>query len=89
MIFVIIAGAGFGEETFWRGFLFERLGKLFGSSAAAKAVIVLITSVAFGLAHYMDQRVPGVQQATIFGLTFGAIYAVWGRLFMLMIAHAA
>jgi membrane protease YdiL (CAAX protease family) len=30
MLFAIIAGAGFGEETVFRGFLFERLGKLLG-----------------------------------------------------------
>jgi membrane protease YdiL (CAAX protease family) len=32
--------AGFSEETVFRGFLFERLGKLFGSGVAAKAAIV-------------------------------------------------
>jgi hypothetical protein len=30
-----------------------------------------------------------VQQATIVGLVFGATFAVTGRIFMLMIAHAA
>ena len=27
-VFTMIVGAGFGEETVFRGFLFERLGKL-------------------------------------------------------------
>jgi membrane protease YdiL (CAAX protease family) len=43
----------------------------------------------FGLAHYFEQGIPGVQQATIVGLAFGTIFAVTGRIFMLMIAHAA
>ena len=88
-IFVVIVGAGFGEETFFRGFLFERLGKLLGSSAWAKAAIVLVTSAFFASLHYQDQGLAGVQQAMITGLTFGTIFAVTRSLFPLMIAHAA
>ena len=50
---------------------------------------MLITAGLFGLAHYLEQGIPGVQQATIVGLAFGTIFAVTGRIFMLMIAHAA
>ena len=89
MLYLIIAGAGFGEETFFRGWMFERFGKLFGASVGAKTLVVLITSVWFALAHYAFQGLPGVQQALITGLTFGTIFAITGRLFMLMIAHAA
>src|SRR5687767_5971541 len=28
MLFAVIVGAGWGEETFYRGYLFERFGKL-------------------------------------------------------------
>ena len=89
MLFAMIVGAGFGEETVFRGYLFERLHKLFGQSVAAETVIVLLTSAFFGLVHYPDQGLPGVQQATIVGLAFGTIFAVTGRIFMLMCAHAA
>lgn len=89
MLFSIVVGAGFGEETLFRGYLFERLGKLLGSGAAAKAAIVAITAALFGLVHYPDQGLPGVEQALIVGLVFGAIYARTGRLWMLMCAHAA
>jgi len=89
MFYAIIIGAGFGEETLFRGFMFERLGKLFGCGARAKTLIVLLTAGLFGLAHYLEQGLPGVQQATIVGLVFGATFAVTGRIFMLMIAHAA
>jgi membrane protease YdiL (CAAX protease family) len=89
MLFSMIVGAGFGEETLFRGYLFERLQKLLGRSAAATTVIVLLTSAFFGLLHYFDQGIPGVQQATIVGLVLGTIFAVTGRIFMLMCAHAA
>ena len=89
MLYAIIVGAGFGEETLFRGFLFERLGKLFGPAAKARTLIVLLTAALFGLAHYFEQGIPGVQQGMIVGLAFGAVFAVTGRIFMLMIAHAA
>lgn len=81
--------AGFGEETVFRGYMFERLGKLFGPGAGAKTAIVLLTSGWFGLAHYSDQGLAGAQQATITGLLFGAIFAVTGRIWLPMCAHAA
>jgi membrane protease YdiL (CAAX protease family) len=89
MLFLVIGGAGFGEETVYRGYLFERLGKWFGSRPAAKTAIVLLTAVLFGVAHYADQGIPGVEQATIVGLVFGTIFAITGRIWMLMVAHAA
>ncbi len=48
----LVAGILFGEETVFRGYLFERLGKLFGCSLTARVSIVLLTSVWFGAAHY-------------------------------------
>ena len=81
--------AGLGEETVFRGWMFERLGKLFGNKLWAKALIVVLSSVLFGLGHYANQGWPGVEQATIFGLVFGSIFAATGRIFMLMVAHAA
>ena len=85
----MIIKAGFGEETVFRGYMFERLGKLFGKSPVAKIVTVLITSVLFGSAHYLEQGLTGVQQATIVGLVFGTVFAITGRIWMLMCAHAA
>ncbi len=89
MIFAVTVGAGWGEETVFRGYLFERLGRLFGHGRGAKAAIVLLTATSFGLAHYLEQGIPGVQQGVVVGLVFGTIYAITGRLWMLMWAHAA
>jgi len=89
MVFMMIVGAGFGEETIFRGYLFERLGKLFGTGVGAKVSIVLLTSAVFALGHYSNLGLPGVEQAMITGLVFGTIFAVTGRIWMLMCAHAA
>jgi membrane protease YdiL (CAAX protease family) len=88
-LYTMILGAGFGEETLFRGFLFERLGKLLGTGPGAKATTVLITAGLFGLAHYSNQGLAGTEQATIVGLVCGTIFAVTGRIWMLMCAHAA
>jgi membrane protease YdiL (CAAX protease family) len=85
----VILGAGFGEETVFRGYLFERFGKLLGHGVWAKTLIVLITAGWFGVVHWSLQGLAGVQQATIFGLVLGTIFAVTGRIWMLIVAHAA
>lgn len=89
MFFLLIVVAGFGEETLFRGWMFERLAKLLGSSLWAKSAIVVITTSIFASLHYFDQGIPGVEQAAITGLVFGTVFAMTGRIFMLMIAHAA
>lgn len=89
MILTMIVTAGFGEETLYRGWMFERLGKLFGKSVTAKIATVVITTILFASAHYFEQGIPGVEQAFVTGFVFGSIFAVSAQIFMLMIAHAA
>jgi hypothetical protein len=81
--------AGFSEETLFRGFIFERLGKLLGSSPAAKVAILVITSLWFGVSHYSVQGLAGAEQAIFTGLVFGIVIMVTGRIWTIMIAHAA
>lgn len=88
-LFLVIVGAGFGEETVYRGFLFERLGKAFRPGVWSKVMTVGLTSLFFGLAHYPEQGAAGAEQATLTGLVFGAIFALTGEIWRLMIAHAA
>jgi membrane protease YdiL (CAAX protease family) len=88
-VYTMIVVAGFGEETLFRGYLFERLGKLFGTGRGAKTGIVLLAAGLFGLAHYPDQGLAGSEQGAIVGLVFGAIFTITRRLWMLMCAHAA
>ena len=89
MILTFIIVAGFGEETVYRGWMFERLRKLWGTAVWARTLMVLLTSVVFGLAHYSVQGRAGAEQAVITGLVFGTIFAVTHRIFMVMVAHAA
>jgi CAAX protease family protein len=89
MFFAVIVGAGFGEETVYRGFAFERLGKLFGPGMRARVAIVLLTAAWFGLIHYPVQGLAGVEQAAIVGLVYGSIFAATGRIWALIFAHAA
>ena len=88
-VYAMIIGAGFGEETLFRGYLFERFGKLLGPGVWAKTATVLITAVWFGLAHYSLQGLAGVEQGTIVGLVFGTVFALTGRIWLLIVAHAA
>ena len=85
MALAIVFGAGFGEETFYRGWLFERLGKL----RLPKAAILVLTSASFGLAHWQGQGVFGVEQAIITGLVFGGIFLVTRTLWLPIAAHVA
>jgi membrane protease YdiL (CAAX protease family) len=89
MLFLMIVVAGWGEETLYRGWMFERLGKLLGTSVWARTSIVVLTSVVFALPHSVDQGIPGAEQALMTGLVFGTIFALTGRIFLLMVLHAA
>lgn len=86
---MMVFTGGFGEETFFRGYLFERLGKLIGYSPGAKTLSVLISSLLFASLHYFDQGLAGAEQATITGLVFGTVFALTGRVWTLMCVHAA
>jgi uncharacterized protein len=88
MVLAVTVNGGFGEETFFRGYAFERGSKLLGSSTAVKVLLVLVTSALFALAHYPDQGLTGVEQAAFTGLAFGTTFAITGRIFMVMVAHA-
>ena len=89
MMFAVVVGAGFGEETLFRGFLFERLGKLLGRSRWANVAIVLLTSLLFAVVHYPDQGLPGTQQAFVVGALTGTLYVFTRQLWLLMVIHAA
>ena len=89
ILFLVIVGAGFGEETIFRGYLFERFGKLLGTSTWAKTLTIVVTSAVFGMIHYPLQGLAGTEQATLVGLVFGTIFALRREIFLLIIAHIA
>ena len=89
MMGLVIVGAGFGEETVFRGFLFERLGRLLGRGPVATVATIALTAAWFGVVHLPGQGVPGAQQAALLGLLFGTIFARTRALWFLVVAHAA
>lgn len=89
MLYAVIVGAGFGEETFYRGYLFERLGKRLGSTRSAKIVTLAVTSLLFAAAHLHDQGWAGAVQATITGLVFGTMLLRSGTIVLPMVTHVA
>jgi len=89
LIGTVLINAAFGEEVFFRGYLFERLGALLGASRAALFATVVVTSGLFALAHYQDQGLPGVEQASMTGLVLGGIYAWRKEIWLPMVVHAA
>jgi membrane protease YdiL (CAAX protease family) len=88
-VLTMIVVAGFGEETVFRGYMFERLGKLLGQSLAARIVIVLVTTALFGSLHYFEQGLAGAERAMMTGLAFGTVFAFTEQIWTLMCAHAA
>jgi membrane protease YdiL (CAAX protease family) len=89
IVLTMLLVAGFGEEVFYRGFLFERLGCWLGRCRGATIATVLASAALFALAHVVDQGRDGAIQAMFTGVVFGAIYARTRSLWMLMAAHAA
>jgi CAAX protease family protein len=89
MLLIVIFSAGFAEELFFRGYIFERMGRLLGESRSALVGIVLISSAVFAVAHYRGQGAPGVEQAAVTGVVFGTLFARRRQIWVLMLAHAA
>ena len=89
IVAMILISAAVGEEIFFRGYLFERLGTLLGRSRTALAFTVLFSAALFAAAHYGGQGLPGVQQAAIVGVVVGGIFAWRQAIWFLMVAHAA
>jgi membrane protease YdiL (CAAX protease family) len=89
MILTIVVSAGFGEEILYRGWLFERFGRVWGRTTAARAATVAVTSLLFAAAHHADQGVPGAMQALLTGASFGAVYLATGTLWLPIVMHIA
>ena len=79
--------ASFGEEIIYRAFLMNRIAELGSGSRAAWAWAVVLSSLAFGAAHY-TWGFAGMVQTTFMGLALGVAYLVVGRnLWVTNLAH--
>ncbi|HYV99457.1 MAG TPA: CPBP family intramembrane glutamic endopeptidase [Gemmatimonadaceae bacterium] len=89
MFATIVFAAGFGEELFYRAFLFNRVRAVITESRSATTVALFGSSLLFALAHFFDQRLAGAEQALITGLVFGTLYAFRRELWLPIVAHIA
>jgi len=89
VVVTVLASAAFGEEVFFRAYLFERMTALFGHGKAVLAGTVFVSTALFAIAHHHDQGIPGVEQAAMTGLVFGSLYAWRRQIWLPMFMHAA
>jgi uncharacterized protein len=77
LLFVFVALswvlAAFGEEICFRGFLMQRLARIFGDGRAAWGISLLLSSVLFGWGH-TEQGVSGWIQEGLSGLLLGVLF---------------
>ena len=73
--------AGLGEELFFRGWMQGLLTNKFGLWVG-----IVLTSLVFGLAHYISKEY--VIYAALTGIYLGLIYQVSGNLYIVMGIHA-
>lgn len=79
--------AAFGEEICWRGFLMQRVARLFGGGGAAWTISLLLVSALFGWVH-SEQGVSGAVQESLSGLLLGVLFLVTRRnLAVPIVAH--
>ena len=92
MLFVSLSGifiaSSFGEEFVYRGFLTTRIAEMMGGHKRAWMWAVVISSLAFGLAHYSWGPM-GIVQTTFMGAALAIAWIKAKRnLWVVIIAHA-
>lgn len=70
--------AAFGEEICFRGFLMDRIAKLFGNSRKAWIASLILSSVLFGWGH-TEQGITGWIQEGLSGLFLGIMFLASGK----------
>lgn len=73
-IAVFALASGIAEELFFRGAMQPGLG-------------LVVSSVAFGLVHFLPRMWPWTVWAVVMGFVFGALYALTGELLAPVVAH--
>lgn len=81
LVAVVVVGAPVAEELFFRGLLLRALAGRIGAPWA-----VLVSAVAFGLAHFEPLQLPVL---VLFGVILGILATRTGRLGPCICAHAA
>ena len=81
--------AAIPEEIVYRGFLIDRLTRLFGAGRGRAFLVVLVQALIFGSVHF-QWGLGGVLVASIMGAVWGFAFLLCGRnLWIVIIAHSA
>jgi membrane protease YdiL (CAAX protease family) len=80
--------AAIPEEILYRGFLIERLRRLFGGRSVSAIFAVLVQALIFGSVHF-QWGLGGIFVTSIMGAVWGFAYLLCGRnLWIVIIAHS-
>ncbi|RHW37411.1 CPBP family intramembrane metalloprotease [Lysinibacillus yapensis] len=77
--------AGVTEEIIYRGFLIFALNYLFPNFSVW--LIIILSSLLFGLAHTYQGFTTGVLRTTVFGVIFSSLYVGIGSILPLIVFH--
>ncbi|WP_223551724.1 CPBP family intramembrane glutamic endopeptidase [Aestuariivivens sp. NBU2969] len=91
LLFLTLIGtyivASFGEEVIYRGFIINRLIELGLDSKFGKVIVIFISALIFGLAHY-QWGLMGIVQTGFMGAVLGFFYLkLKKRIWILVLAH--
>ena len=87
-LFGVYIVASFGEEVIYRAFLINRISELGLNSKVGKTIVVIISAIVFGLAHYSWGPM-GIVQTSFMGLALSLCYFfLKKRIWVLILAHA-
>jgi membrane protease YdiL (CAAX protease family) len=86
-LFGVYIVASFGEEVIYRAFLINRISELGLSSKSGRIIVVIISAIVFGFAHYSWGPM-GIVQTSFMGLALGMSYLYLNkRIWVLILAH--
>lgn len=81
--------AAIPEEIIYRGFLMDRLTRIFGTGFVGIVLVVLVQGALFGAAHF-QWGAGGMLLTTIMGIVWGTAFLLCGRnLWIVILAHTA
>lgn len=88
MALILPLTASIPEEIIYRGFLMNRLTRIFGAGLGGAALTVLVQAVLFGIVHF-QWGIGGIIVTTIMGAVWGTAFLLCGRnLWIMIIAHS-
>lgn len=87
MLAIVWVTASLPEELVYRGFVFDRLSRIFGFGPIGTIPVVLLSAAFFGAVHF-HAGVGGMLITGTMGLVWGVMYALTGRnLWPLILGH--